>query len=235
MTNHQSKQRKIIDDIERQILSSSLKFSTVSPVTDYENDTRIGLTGVHLPHQNLLKQIHNSLIIPIQKIAPNLYYYSPDSLHFTIKGIRVVNDPPRFDEKIKQTAKDVFARVVPFHHSFKVFLYKLIIFPHNLALVGTTEDKLDNLILDLDKALHEKGIPDDKVYTNNKYFFINMTLARFQERPTSHFINEVHNLSDTMQFMPYIIDSVTLASCNAVFKKREIIESWSLLPLSNSK
>jgi len=51
----------------------------------------------------------------------------------------------------------------------------LLLFTSNLALIGTTDPELDEIHSELDRKLKQIGIPDDKIYTNNKYFFCNMT------------------------------------------------------------
>lgn len=212
----------------QQVINTSLSFSTVSPVVDYEKDPRICLTSVHIPHQKLLAKVQNSLIAPLRKIAPDYFYYPPDSLHMTIKNIRVINDPPHFAQQDIQKAQQVFQSVIPRHKKFPVYFYRLLVFPHNLALMGTTDPELDNIIFDLDKSLQNAGIPDDKHYLNAKYFFSNMTLARFNTPPTKEFLQKVTELSQMISFEPYIVDSVTLLTCTAVFTKRSMIQTWGL-------
>ena len=94
--------------------------------------------------------------------------------------------------------------------------------------MGTSGEELDNIILDLDKKLKAANIPDDKKYLNNRYFFINMTLARFSNPISEEFKKKVGELSANINFEPYAVNSVTLLTCNAVFKKRNIIETRNL-------
>lgn len=181
MTDHHQKQIEIINQIEEQISNNSLGFSVVSPVEDYDNDTRVCLTSVHLPSQSLIKAIREKIINPLKQIESDYYYYSADSLHMTVKNVRVINDPPHFTEEVISKAERVFSQVIPKHKKFNVYFYRLLLFPNNLALIGTTDPELDELFLDLDKGLNREGIPDDKIYINPKYYFCNMTLARFHE------------------------------------------------------
>ena len=229
MTSHQLKQRQVIDKIEAQVNAQAMDFSTVSPVEDYENDPRMCLTGVHFPHQDLIQQIQHTLIEPLRRLEPDFYYYPPDSLHMTVKSIRTINHPPHFNDQDVQTARKMFSQIIPQHHQFKVYFYRLLLFPNNLALIGTTDPELDSIILDLDKALKAAGIPDDKVYANSRYFFSNMTLARFNTSPSAEFKQKVKELSDSLRFEPYTADSVTLLTCNAVFKNRHLRETWNLV------
>ena len=228
MTSHQQKQIEVINKIEERIRNNSLTSSVVEPVNDYENDNRLCLTSVHIPNQKLKTKILETIIKPLQKISPGHFYYSADSLHMTIKNIRVINNPPNFTEEDIQKVKEVFTKIIPKYKKFNVYFYRLLVFPLNLVLMGTTDPELDNIFLDLDAELIKAGLPDDKKYSNNKYFFSNMTLARFKNSLTSEFKNKIEELSNSVSIAPYTVDSVTLVSCNAALKKRRIIGEWEL-------
>lgn len=228
MTDHQIQQIKVIDEIEKQIKNNSFTFSIVSSVDDFDNDSRMCLSSVHIPNEKLKAKVTNEIITPLKNIAPEQYYYSPNQLHMTIKSVRVINDPPHFTEKEIQTAKDVFSKVLPKHKKFDVYFYRLLLFPNNLALMGTTDPELDSIILDLDYVLKQAGVPDDKKYANSKYFFSNMTLSRFASQISEKFRNKVEELSNNFSFEPCVVDSVTLGIYNPVFKKRHDIATWEL-------
>lgn len=228
MTTHQQKQIEVIDQIEGQIQKNSLNFSTVSPVEDFENDPRICLTSIHLPSKSLLTKIEAQIIKPLKQISPEHYYYPTSSLHMTIKNIRVINFPINFSSKDIQKAKQVFDQVIPNHKKFKVYFYRLLLFPNNLALIGTTDEQLDKIILDLDQRLKETGIPDDKQYINSKYFFSNMTLARFSKPLTKEFTKKVQQISEEINFAPYTVNSVSLITTNAVLKNLQTVKTWIL-------
>jgi hypothetical protein len=213
MTSHQQKQIEVIETIEKQVNSDTLNFSTVAPVDDFENDPRICLTSVHFPEHELLVKITDTIISPLKIIEPSYYYYPADSLHMTIKNVKVVNDPPHFTDTDITNAEKIFSDVIPKHKKFNVYFYRLFLFPNNLAL--------------FDGKLKDAKIPDDKKYTNAKYFFSNMTLARF-EHASDAFKNTVKEISGTVILPPYEIDSVSLVTCNAVFAKRTIIRTWQL-------
>ncbi len=227
LSTHQKKQIKSVNRIEKLGKNNNLKFSTVSPVIDYENDPRICLTSVHLLHNNLIKQIEEKIINHLKMISPKHHYYSSDSLHTTIKNIRVINNPPHFINQDIEKVNHVFSEVIPQHKKFKVCFYRLLLFPASLALIGTTDSELDKIILDLDERLKKAGVADDKKYASNKYFFSNITLARFSSPLTNKFRKKIHQLSE-ISFNPYTVDSVTLLSCNAVLKKKHIINTWLL-------
>ncbi len=228
ITDHQLKQQEVIDHIALQVSNRSLNFSTVAPVEDYANDPRICLTSIHLPNQQLLGKVQRELIDPLKAIEPNFYYYPSDGLHMTIKNIRVINNPPHFNEDDVKKAAKIFGEVIPQHKKFNVYFYRLLLFPNNLALIGTTDEELDRIILDLDQKLQTNNIPDDKVYVNSKNFFSNMTLARFNNPPSEAFKHKVGELSGSLKFGPYQVDSVTLITCNAVFQGKNIRGTWEL-------
>lgn len=227
-TKHQLKQQKIIEKVANLINNNNITFSTVSPIKDFVNDPRTCITSVHLPHKELLDKVRQTLIEPLHQIEPNLYFYPEDSLHLTIKSVRVVNNPPHFTENDIQKATEIFAKTIPQHKQFKVYFYRLLLFPNNLALIGTTEPELDSIFLDIDKNLKAAGIPDDKVYANSRYFFTNMTLCRFNGAPLEKFKQKIKELSDSLKFKPYIVDSITLLTCNAVLKNKHIRGTWQL-------
>lgn len=227
MQTHQQKQIEVINEIENRVKNNSVNFSLVPPTIDYDSDPRICLTSVHRPSNSLKQQIHNEIIDPLKKIVKDVYYYPLDSMHVTIKNIRVISDPPHFTSDSIEIAKQVFSEVIPGHNKFKAYFYRLLLFPNNLALIGTTEPELEKIILDLDKKLKENNLPDDKKYTNSQFFFSNMTLARFPS-PSIEFIKKVEDLSLKIKFEPYTIDSVSLVTCNAVLKNLQIIGNWEL-------
>ncbi|MCL4418955.1 hypothetical protein M1146_02510 [Patescibacteria group bacterium] len=225
---YQKEQVGLINQIEQQVISRSFRLSAVSPVNDFGKDTRICLTSVHIPHEQLINKIESFLIEPLKKVSPDYFFYPADSLHMSIKNVRVINDPPRFIDEDISKATQVFDLVIPRHKKFNVYFYRLLLFPNNLALVGTTDPEMDNIILDLDRELKKAGVPDDKVYISSQRFFSNTTLARFNNAPTREFLKRVEELSKSISFEPYTVDSVTLLTCNAVFFDRNIIKTWEL-------
>ncbi len=227
MNNHRQKQIEVIDQIESQVKNNNLKFETAVPVEDYNNDPRICLTSVHIPSDSLKQKVQEKIIKSLRIVSPSIYFYSPDSIHMTIKNVRVINNPPNFTQADIKKAKQVFSEVIPNYNKFKVYFYRLLLFPNNLALIGTTDPEFDNIVLDLDKRLKKIGLPDDKQYNNSQYFFSNMTLARFSTSSQA-FVKKVGQLSGEIIFDPYTVDSVSLVTCNIVFKNPQIIGEWKL-------
>lgn len=228
VTEYQKGQLEVIRTIENQIENDTVSFSIVLPTENYDTDPRMALTSVHFPKPELITYVTSQLQEPLKKIAPEHYYYSPESLHLTIKNVRTTAEPRGYTpEEIEQT-NHVFSQVLTHHKPFKAYFFRLLQFKLNLALVGTTDPELDSIILDLDKELDAAGVPDNKVYANKDHFFAMMTLLRFVDEPTSTFQDKINELSSTISFPPYTIDTISLVTANAVMKKRTVIGEWKL-------
>lgn len=227
-TPYQRNQIAVINKIEAEVKLGEPSFSTVSPVKDYGSDQRMCLTGVHLPDLNLLETVSEKLINPLRKISPGHYYYPESTLHLTVKNVRVISDPPNFTPNDVARAKKVFSEVVPRHKKYQVYFYRLLLFKSNLSLIGTTDEELDRIVMDLDRELKRSGVPDDKVYANTKYFFSNMTLVRFTDRLSEEYLEKIDELSKTIAIAPYAVNSVTLLTSNAVLEDKRIIGKWNL-------
>jgi len=227
-SDYQKGQLAVISQIEEQVKNDSVAFSVVTPTSDFKNDTRIALTGVHFPNADLKDYIRNYLQKPLQAIEPNHYYYPDDALHLTVKNIRVINDPPHFSPEDITNATSVFSQVIPNHKQFNAYFFRLFLFKYNLALVGTTDPELDAIILDLDQALNQTGVPDDKKYANSSHFFAMTTLIRFTSDISETYTSKIRELSENISFPPYTFDHISLISCNAVLTQKTIHGQWQL-------
>ncbi len=227
MGDYQDKQFQIISKIEDKIKNNSGNFSVVTPVTDFENDERICLTSVHLPSNEFKEKIQR-LTTPLKDKYPDHYYYEPESTHITIKNVRVINKPPHFNEGDIKKAREIFSSVIPNHLKFSVYYYRLMLFQNNLAIIGTTDEEYGRIILDLDEKMNLAGLKDDKTYIDSKVFFSNITLARFSKPTSSEFKKRVEEISNSLKFEPYEVDSVSLVTANAVLKKLNVIKTWKL-------
>ncbi|HIH13441.1 TPA: hypothetical protein HA242_06995 [Candidatus Woesearchaeota archaeon] len=65
----------------------------------------------------------------------------------TIKNIRVINNPPHFTEGDVNQAGKVFSQIIPKHKRFNVYFYRLLLFPNNLALLGTSMEMIGKRIM----------------------------------------------------------------------------------------
>jgi 2'-5' RNA ligase len=227
-TPYQRGQIMVVDEIDSQVKNDAVRFSTVAPIGDYSNDPRICLTSVHFPKDDLLNIIWDTLIEPLRETSPDHYYYSKDNLHLTIKNVRLINNPPNFTANDVIRAKAVFEKAIQEHKKIRVYFYRLLLFKSNLALVGTTDEELDKLVLDLDRGLNEAGVSDDKQYMNTANFFCNMTLVRFNTDISSSLKEKIKVLSTRINIKSYEMDSVTLLTSSAVMNNRRIIGKWDL-------
>lgn len=228
MTSHQLHQKKVISQIESVLKKGLVPFSTVDPVADFSKDPRLTLTSVHFPHSGFIDTIRNKFIEPLQTVDPDQYYYQDNSIHATIKNVRTIADPPTFSDADVNTVRAIFEKVVTKYPPIEVSFYRLLLFPNNVSLIGTTSSHFDDIILELDEKLTQAGVPDDKKYINNSHFFCNITLARFVKPCTAVFKEKVAELSAALEANPtsYSIDSVTLLTANAVMKKRQDHGVW---------
>lgn len=227
-TNHQKNQIKVINQLEQSLSDRELGFSVVEPVDDFINDSRMALTSVHFPKKDFLQKINMKILEPLKKIDDRQFFYPDKYIHMTIKNIKTIQDPPNFNHADIEKVKKVFDDVIPKYQPFKSYYYRLLLFPYNLALMGTTDPTLDEIILELDSKLKEAGVPDDKVYLNSRYFFSNVTLVRFNKPISTEFKNKVEEISKNLEPFSYEIDSVTLLSCNAVMNNRTDIVNYKL-------
>lgn len=227
LTKHQLKQQEVIEAIADQISRSSPKFSTVSTAEDYEDDPRLCLTSIHLPKRGLRDKVQ-AFVESLRDWEPGAFFLPDELLHITVKSVRTVSDPPNFDDQGIEKVKGVFSKVIPGHKQFNIYFYRLLLFPNNLSLIGMTDAEYDDVILDLDKGLGRVGVPDNKVYANSRYFFCNLTLARFRSEPTPAFKKKIMDVSKSLKLEPYKIDTVTLLACNAVSRRRRVIGTWQL-------
>ena len=166
LMDYQQNQKKVIENIEKQVKQNSLQFSTVDPVEDFDSDPRICLTSIHIPNDFLKNKIQKQIIDPLRAISPEHYYYSDDSLHMTIKNIRVISNPPHFNNQDIEKARKIFSEAIPKYSKFKVYFYRLLVFPTSISLMGTSDQELDRIIFDLEKNLTKAKIIDDKKYEN---------------------------------------------------------------------
>lgn len=227
-TQYQKNQISIISKIANQSQSGKVSFSTVSAVSDYKDDKRICLTTIHFIKKDFKEIITEKIINPFKKLFPNNFYYLPDSLHITIKNIRVVADPPNFSDLEINKVTKILEQVSLTHKRYRAYFFRFIIFSNNLSLIGTTDEESDKLVLDFDKKLNENGVADDKNYFYNKFFFVNISLLRFYEKPSALFKQKIVKLSEEIIFPPYLIDSLSLVKGNAVMSKKEILGHWRL-------
>lgn len=208
-------QRKAVQALVSNSSDFPFQASHVARRQDYATDTALCLTCVTFPPATLASAICKNLITPLQCLDPQQYYYGRRSLHVTIKNVRSISDPPNFTSDEVRRACRVLSEVVPRFPPFDVYFEELHAFPNSIALVGFTGRVLGDLIHDLDLALRNAGIPDDKHYVSDTVFFATMTLCRFCTTPKRELLEGVGRISAGLRAR-MTISLVSLEMCNAV-------------------
>ena len=131
--------------------------TVVEPTQDYASETRRCLTTVTFLPDGLIPAVFSKLIHPLRAVDPEQYYFSPDTLHVTIKNIRTVSDPPDFTPQDVERVRDAFVQVVPPLPAFQVHLGRLIELPTSVGIRVTTGESFIAVVRALDTALQEAG------------------------------------------------------------------------------
>lgn len=223
------RQKQLVEQIEASIKRGDLNSTVVEIQTDYENDNKICLTSVVFPSPEICEAIDNKIIKPLQKIEPRHYYYSPESFHLTIKNIKTISNPPLFTKDDIEKVKLLYGQIIPKNRSFSFHLQGLVAFPTSISLIGYSDERLQKIVLELDKGLKAVGVPDDKKYVSDTVFFGNISLCRFTRQPSEQFYNKINELK-TIEIGWVPVDEISLITCNVVCNKngRKILGSFRL-------
>lgn len=206
-------QKKLVQKLES--LQNENNVSIVEMKKDYATDNRICLTSqTFIPYQ-IAEQITHDLIIPLKKIDPHHYYFTPENMHITMKNIRCINNPPTFDERDLIKVDRLFSQVVPQFPSFNFILEDLILLPTSLCIAAYADESFQRFVTTLDKELNKINIPDDKKYLSKKVFWGNLTICRFTEKPSVNFKNFVQKFKN-YKMGKLQINTIHLVSCNAI-------------------
>src|SRR3990167_7639670 len=163
---YQEQQKALFDKLEADFKKGETPVTLVSPVDDFSSDSRLTLTAVCFANYSIQKKIFNELVIPLRHLDERQFYYNPAGLHFTIKHIIRLADPPRFTKDHIKKCQRVLSRVVGQHKSFEVNFCGLFELPTSCAVRGYSSDLLGELVLDLRKELGKVGIPEETVYAS---------------------------------------------------------------------
>jgi len=226
--NYNKKQKKLIQKIKSSIGSQKDGVQIQSDYVD-QNDDRLCLSSLTFIPPEIGQKISQEIIEPLKKIDPDHYYYPPESLHLTIKNIRIIHKPPRFNKDDVVKADKLFQEVIPKFKSFSFDLQGLMLFPKTISLIGYSNETLGRLVKTLDAGLKNIGLLDDKEYFSDEVFFGNITLCRFKGQPKQEFIAKVKEL-ENISIGKFLIREVNLVVCNLVCnsKTRRIIGTYYL-------
>ena len=228
-TDYFSQQKYLVKEIENSLSKGMRKATTIEMQKDYANDDQICLTSVVFVPKNISQKIAEDIIGPLQKIDPAQYYYSSDSMHLTIKNVRVIKNPPSFNEEDIRKVDKLFSELIPKFPKFEFSIEDVILWPTSIAVMGYCDETLQKLVTALDKGLREIEVPDDKKYASNSVYFGNITICRFAQNPKEESLEAVKKLRDH-KIGNMIIEKINLITCNAVChpSSRKIIGEYKL-------
>lgn len=229
MENYKSKQQKTISEMEKTFIRGGQKSTIVEMRQDYFNDNQIALTSIIRIDSKICNKITEEVIEPLRQIDPNHFYFSPESMHITIKNIRTINNPPSFTQEDVDKASTLFSKLIPKFDSFEFEIEDVILFPTSISVMAYSNKTLYDLVTALDKGLNEIGVPDNKQYFSNSVFWGNITICRFTEKPSNEFVEKVKSLRYS-KFGKQRVDKINLVEMNAVLNPRylKIVADYKL-------
>jgi len=136
-------------------------------------------------------------------------------MHITVKNVRRVHAPPLFDERDVRKCAQVFSTVVSRHRPFSFQLEEVVPFASSVAVIGYCDERLRELVLDLDGELRNGGVPDDKEYVSDSVFFGNVTICRFTSPPQDELLRRVAELRHALGAR-VAVEAVSLITCDSV-------------------
>ena len=206
-------QRRVVKEL-RAGSEHTPRASVIPLLPDYRTDPAICLTSVSFVPEAMGRDIHRTIIEPLRAIEPEHHYYSPASMHITIKNVRSVHHPPQFTEEEIEKVNRLFRGLIPRHPSLAFFLEELVAFRTSVSLIGYCDERLKDLVLTLDAGLNEIGVPDDKRYVSSTVFFGNVTLCRFVRQPSGAFFEAVERMARVYR-NELRVETVHLITCNS--------------------
>jgi 2'-5' RNA ligase len=226
---YREQQRRVVDELRAGLGRRKARVSIVPMRSNYKIDAALCLTAVVLIPDALAQDIHRTLVAPLKRIEPDHHYYAPDSMHLTIKNVRVINDPPSFTETDVEKVNRLFAGLIPRHVPFSFSLEEVVAFATSVSLIGYCDGRLRDLVHALDRGLNEIGVPDDKHYVSDSVFFGNVTLCRYVRQPRKRFREAVERMARVYK-STLKVEVIHLITCNAVCapKSRKILYAYRL-------
>ncbi|MDD5040072.1 MAG: hypothetical protein PHY34_02890 [Patescibacteria group bacterium] len=197
MTTYQQRQFELFEDMERGFKEGRAPSTLIDPVGDFAADPRRCLTGLVFIPSDISQAIGTSVIAPLQQADNRQYYYPLDSLHMTIRNVRLAADPPPFSGRDVEHARQAFYHATRKHQPFSIELHGLFQLPTSISIRGYSDEMLRDLVLDVRQALKQAGVPDDKKYASEDVFFGNVNVCRFTQQPSAQFFEAVRSLKDT--------------------------------------
>jgi len=229
MADYFSQQKSLVREIESSLLKGIQKATTVKMQKDYANDDQICLTSSVFVPENISQKITEDIVRPLQKIDYAQYYYPADSMHLTIKNVRVIKNPPSFSEEDMLKVDKLFTELIPKFPKFEFSVEDVVLWPTSIAVIAYCDETLQELVTALDKGLKEIGVPDDKKYASDSVYFGNITICRFIQNPSEELLEATKKLRNR-KIGKMNIEKINLITCNAVYhpSSRRIIGEYKL-------
>jgi 2'-5' RNA ligase len=207
----------------------NVRVSVVPIRSNYRTDPAMCLTSVALLPDDIAQDIHRKIVQPLEEIEPEHHYYSPDSMHITVKNIRTIHNPPRFSEADVRKVDRLFGELIPQHASFSFWFEELVAFPTSVSLIAYSDVGLRNLVRALDAGLNRIGVPDNKEYVSDDVYFGNVTLCRYTRHPSREFSDALEQMTRMYEGV-LKVETIHLITCNSVCapESRRILNSYGL-------
>lgn len=214
LTAYQKKQLELVRQMEFLAARGIIRATIVPMLKDYAHDPQRTLTSVVFLPLRLQKRLYQELIVPLQKLEPDFYYYPPLSLHITIQNIRVIHFPARYNNQDIQNVQKIFRQVVSKHMNFNFHLYGVIGLPTSVSIAVLSSQTHHQLVMDLRGQLAAAGLPDDKTYFSEATF-ANCNICRFTHEPGIKFRNFLRQ-QNQHDFGRLFVREISLIETNAV-------------------
>ena len=212
---YSDQQKQLVNQMEEAARQGNFLSSVIGSGADFANDSRVCLTSVLFVPAELGALIVKKIIEPLRAIEPEHYFYSPESMHLTIKNVQIISDPPTFTETDVRKVAVMFEETVPRYPAFSFSLEDVIQFPTSVSVMGYCDERLQGLVQALDNNLKKIGVPDNKKYFSDSIFFGNITVCRFLHEPGPVFIQKLAELR-TAVIGQMLAKEITLVTCNSV-------------------
>jgi len=204
--------------------------ASVVPIrSDYRTDAAMCLTSVAFLPGDIAQDIHQKIVQPLKEIEPDHHYYSPESMHITVKNIRTIHNPPRFTVADVRKVDGLFGELIPQHPAFSFWLEEVVPFPTSVSLIAYSDAGLRDLVRSLDAGLNRIGVPDNKEYVSDDVYFGNVTLCRYTRHPSRKLSDALGQMSHVYEDV-FKVEVIHLITCNSVCasESRRVLHSYHL-------
>lgn len=229
MNNYILKQKTLVKELEDSFNQKTHKSTVVDMQNDYFNSKQICLTSVVFIPNDISSKITQNIINPLKEIESEHYFYSPESMHLTIKNVRTVNNPPLFNKSDIEKVNELFNKIVPQFPAFEFNIEDVLLFPTSISVMAYSNDTLQKLVIALNEGLKEIGVPDNKKYISNSIFWGNITVCRFVKNPGEKFVKAIREMRNS-KIGRFELERINLVTGNVVLnpETREAVAEYIL-------